>query len=179
VTSIEALARVIARLGLEGSDAHTDADLEPLVDEALKDYFTAVATGDDDAKRQLIYVDFTVALTTGTGSLTTPFAASQPLIAGADKHWRVLVDGETLRSSWLPDVQSLQMGRNRLVSYFAVSGSTLGTRDRTGSLTGFTGINATVSGPAILTIANVPAQLASEAMGVLEAKVAKRIQGGS
>jgi hypothetical protein len=160
VTNAELIERSIARLGLEASDAHTDADLEPLVDDALKGYFTSVATGDDDGKRQLIFADYTVALTAGVGSLATHYTSG--LIPAAHKHWRVLVAGETLLSSWLPDRQSINMGRNKLVSFFCADGSTLRTRDRTGSLTGFTAVNATVSGPSVLAIGSVPEQLESE-----------------
>jgi hypothetical protein len=149
--------------GVTASDYEIAVSILP----ALKSYMRLIAMGDDDSKRNLIFQDFTVALTTGTGSLTTAFAASQPLIASSEKCWNVLVVGETAYSSWLPDVMSLQMGRSRLLSYFCIDGSVLRTRDRTGSLTGFTAVNATVSGPAVLSITNLPSQLFDEYIGVL------------
>jgi hypothetical protein len=88
----------------------------------------------------------------------------------------VLVSGETEYSSWLPDVMSLRTGRSKLCSYFAVDGATLRTRDRAGSLTGFTGVNATVSGPAILSLANLPAQLYDEYIGAFAELVKGRAQ---
>lgn len=177
MTTIELIQRAVARLGLEDSETVNDVDLEPLVDDALKSYFTAVATGEDDDKRNLIYADYTVALTSGTGSLTTALNAG--LIAAAAKHWRVLVAGETLLSSYLPDRQSIGMGRNKLVSYFCADASTLRTRDRNGSLTGFTGVNATVSGPSVLAIGSVPETLEEEVVTRMAELVAGRLQGGT
>jgi hypothetical protein len=154
----------------------SDYEIGVAIGPALQSFFKAIATGDDDGKRQLIYQDYTVALVSGTGSLTTAYASSPQLIPDAHKHWRVLVAGETLLSSWLPDRQSINMGKNKLVSYFCADAGTLRTRDRSGSLAGFTGINATVSGPAVLSLANVPTQLEEEFFRTVAEMVG---QGGS
>lgn len=160
MTSADLISKVRARLGT--GDDELELRVIRAEADARKAYFRSVALGEDEAKRNLIFQDFTVALTSGVGALTTHFGATQPLIASSDKCWRVLVAGESDYSSWLPDLQSLRMGRNKLVSYFAVSGTVFGTRDRTGSLTGFTAVNATVSGPAVLSLSNVPSQLEDE-----------------
>jgi hypothetical protein len=176
--------QTVAAVRARGVDA-TDYQVAVMIAPALQAFFKAVAVATDgpddapgtaDGRRQLIFQDYTVALTSGTGSLSTAYSSSPQLIPAAHKHWRVLVAGETSLSSWLPDRQSINMGKNKLVSYFCADAGTLRTRDRSGSLTGFTGINATVSGPAVLSLANVPTQLEEEFFRTVAEMVG---QGGS
>lgn len=173
--------QTIGAVRAEGSGA-TDYEIGVAIAPALQTFFKLVATAEDedparrrilDGRRNLIFQDFTVALTNGMGSLSSHYAATPGLIADAHQHWRVLVAGETLLSSWLPDRQSINMGKNKLMSYFCADAGTLRTRDRTGSLTGFTGVNATVSGPAILSLSNVPTQLESEFFAVVAETVSR------
>jgi hypothetical protein len=165
-STLQIIAAVRAS-GVGASDYRIAVSIAP----ALKSYMRSVAEGDDEGKWALIQRDFTISLTDGAGSLSAAYVASPTLIASDGEYWAVLVDGEAGYSSWLPDRQSISLGRIKFTSYFCVDGDTLRTRDRNGSLTGFTGVNATVSGPAILSLANLPSQLQDEFVAAVVAFV--------
>ena len=126
-----------------------------LIPDALKSLSYRVMNSDDPVLRQKLIKDFSVTATSGTAPLTTPLTASEPMI------WEGLSKSTMMHSSsvypfqHLPDRTSLIIDRPRFgLIYDWVDGSTLRTKDTSGSLTGLTG-TVTISGSYIPVITTV------------------------
>ena len=156
--TVAQIVDTIRERGLELDGPEVDAALPA----ALNAFGDKIAKDARPDIRNLLRKDFSVTITSGTGSLSTAFTASEPLIAENVKDGNLYVTSGTTPCQWLPDRTQLGLTRPAFFIYYTIDGTTLRTRNITdGSLTSLS-TTMTVTGNYVPLLSSVPSQLEDE-----------------
>jgi hypothetical protein len=139
--------RVLAKL--EGAIA--GPEIEQVLPTALSMLAKKVAESKEPSYCQLLKKDFSVTVTSGTGSLTTPLTASEPLLVEYLPQATVSTAGG-VKLHYLPDRTQLELDRPKLLIWYTVDNSTLRTKNTDGSLSS---LNTTVTITANATVPDI------------------------
>jgi hypothetical protein len=150
LTVLTAISRVMSRLNDQGVQVILPPDLQPLITDALEKTAEVVANNQNPNIRQLLRKDFTITVSSGTGSLAAAFADAEPPLLGAlPSAYMSTSSGAVMQN--LPDRQQLSLTRPLgFYVYWINDNGTLRTRNTDGSLTS---LSTTVTG----TVNYVPA----------------------
>lgn len=174
LTNLTAISKAVSRLNELGVEVILPPDIVPLISTALE-RFALVIAGSKDA--QLLRKDFTVAITSGTGDLATPLAASEPLlqecIGGA-----YVVSTAGVQFHYLPDRTQLSLSRPTMIPYWTNDRGTMRTRNTDGSLTSLS-TTLTVTGQYKPIISSIPTQAEERFIDVLAQVIKERVEVSS
>jgi hypothetical protein len=172
LTVLTAINRAIERLG-EGERPVIDpADAQALIPDALKRFAEIVAQNSELAP--LLRTDFSVTVSSGTGSLTTALTASEPLLAKF-LPMAYVVTSTGVQLHYLPDRTQLGLSRSNILPYYCNDKGTIRTRNTDGSLTSLS-TTLTITGQYSPTISNVPTQIEELFIDVLAGMIQARTQ---
>jgi hypothetical protein len=121
--------RVLVRM--EGKIA--GPEVEQILPTALTMLAKQVAESKEPSVCQLLKKDFTVTVTGGTGSLTTPLTASEPILLEYLPQ-ALAFTSNGLQLHYLPDRVQLNLERSNLFIWYTVDNSTLRTKNTDGNL---------------------------------------------
>lgn len=155
LTNLTAINRTLSRMAEDGAPAAYPADVLALIPDALKKFAQIVARNPDIAP--LLRKDFSVVVTSGTGSLVASLTAAEPMLEEfMDSAYLVTTAGIQLQH--LPDRTQLNLARPTMIPYWTDDAGTLRTRNTDGSLTS---LNTTITITSQYTplISSVPSQL--------------------
>lgn len=177
LTVLTAINRAIERLGENSPPgAQTplidSADAQALIPDALKRFAEIVAQNSELAP--LLRKDFSVAVSSGTGSLTAALTDTEPLLA---KYLPMayVVTSSGVQLHYLPDRTQLGLTRSNILPYFTNDEGTIRTRNTDGSLTSLS-TTLTVTGQYSPTIGDVPTQIEEMFIDVLAGMIQARGQ---
>jgi len=155
LTILTAINRVLSRMAEANEPSAYPPDIEALIPDALKKFAQIVAKNPDIAP--LLRKDFSIVVTSGTGSLVASLTAAEPMLEEfLDSAFLVTSTGVQLHH--LPDRTQLSLKRPQMIPYYTDDAGTLRTRNTDGSLTS---LNTTITATAqyVPTIGDVPNQL--------------------
>lgn len=172
LTNLTAIDRVLSRLNETGGPVILPADVLPLIPDSLKKFAQLVASMPES--RQLLRKDFSVTITSGTGSLAASLAATEPLLAEfLPSAYVVTATGVQLH--YLPDRMQLTFARPTQIGYFTNDEGTIRTRNVSdGSLTSLSTI-LTITAQFVPTVGDVPSQLEDLYLDTLEKMIKGRV----
>ena len=153
--------RVLGKL--EGKIA--GPEIEQVLPTALSMLAERVAKSTEPSYSQLLKKDFAVTVTNGTGSLTTPLTASEPLLVEYLPQ-AIAVTSSGVRLHYLPDRTQLELDRPRLFIWYTVDNSTLRTKNTDGSLTSLS-TTVTITANYVPTLASVPDNLSDDLVEIV------------
>jgi hypothetical protein len=153
--------RVLVKL--EGKIA--GPEIEQVLPTALSLLANKVAKSNEPSYSQLLKKDFTVTVTSGTGSLTTPLTASEPILVEYLPQ-AIAVTANGVKLHYLPDRTQLELERPRLLMWYTVDNSTLRTKNTDGSLLSLS-TTVTITANYTPTIANVPDLLSDDLVEIV------------
>lgn len=152
MTTLELVDQVLSRVGEPNKYNLAGPEIEGIVPVALAKFGDTVAA--DPMIRELLKKDFSVTVTSGTGSLVAAFTATEPLLIEC-LPWSQVYGSGAQPLQWLPDRVQLGLDRPRMFAYYTVDKSTLRTRNTDGLLTSMSD-TLTISGNYTPLITNVP-----------------------
>lgn len=122
------------------------------------------------APTSLLRRTFTVTAVAGEAALTTPLAASEPLLLNHLRRASIYVVGYGVAAQWKADRSSLSFAATTQFPYYTLEGSTLVIRDAAG-LDSYAGAVTIRNAPYIPLLAGVPAPLEPILVEILVAAV--------
>lgn len=172
LTNLTAINRALAYLDEDGTPAAYPADVQTLIGDALKKLALTVAAHPDN--RQLLRRDYSITITSGTGSLATALATTEPPLIEALPSAHLLITSGTNPMQYLPDRAQLSLTRPLgFFIYWTNDESTIRTRNTDGSLSSLsTTITATCN--YIPLISSVPTQLEDQFVALLAGEIKSR-----
>lgn len=172
LTVLTAVNRAIERLGEGNTPVIEPADAQALIPDALKRL--AGLVGQNAELAPLLRKDFSVTVTSGTGSLTTALTAAEPLLAKF-LPMAYVVTSTGVQLHYLPDRTQLGLGRPMMIPYYTNDEGTIRTRNTDGSLTSLS-TTLTITAQYSPTIGDVPTQIEEMFIDVLAGMIQARTQ---